>query len=108
PPDPGADDGWALFLDVDGTLLDFASTPQDVHVDARLHEDLASLRERLRGAVALLSGRSLQQIDQRSGGTPPPAAVWQAAHRRPPAGGVRKEDGEPLPPPWGAVPDPRV
>ena len=64
PPDPGADDGWALFLDVDGTLLDFASHPQDVHVDARLHDDLAALRERLHGAVALLSGRSLQQIDQ--------------------------------------------
>ena len=64
PPAPGADDEWALFLDVDGTLLDFASHPQGVHVDARLHDDLATLRERLHGAVALLSGRTLAQLDE--------------------------------------------
>lgn len=64
PPDPGADEGWALFLDVDGTLLDFASTPQGVHVDATLRDDLARLHEHLNGALALLSGRSLQQIDE--------------------------------------------
>lgn len=63
PPAPGADDEWALFLDVDGTLLDFASHPEEVHVDARLHDDLATLRERLRGALALLSGRTLTQLD---------------------------------------------
>jgi len=64
PPAPGADDGWALFLDVDGTLLDFASSPQGVRVDAQLHDDLACLRERLHGALALLSGRTLEQIDR--------------------------------------------
>ena len=64
PPAPGADDGWALFLDVDGTLLDFASHPEGVHVDAQLHDDLATLRERLRGALALLSGRTLAQLDE--------------------------------------------
>jgi trehalose 6-phosphate phosphatase len=63
PPAPGADDEWALFLDVDGTLLDFAPHPEGVHVDARLHDDLARLRERLRGALALLSGRTLAQLD---------------------------------------------
>lgn len=63
PPAPGADDEWALFLDVDGTLLDFASHPQGVHVDAQLHDDLACLRERLHGALALLSGRTLAQLD---------------------------------------------
>jgi trehalose 6-phosphate phosphatase len=63
PPAPGADDEWALFLDVDGTLLDFASHPEGVHVDAQLHDDLARLRERLHGALALLSGRTLAQLD---------------------------------------------
>lgn len=63
PPAPGADDEWALFLDVDGTLLDFASEPEAVHVDAQLHDDLATLRGRLRGALALLSGRTLAQLD---------------------------------------------
>lgn len=64
PPAPGADDEWALFLDVDGTLLDFASHPEGVHVDPQLHDDLACLRERLHGAVALLSGRTLEQLDE--------------------------------------------
>jgi len=63
PPAPGADDEWALFLDVDGTLLDFAAHPQGVLVEASLHDDLACLRERLRDAVALLSGRTLAQLD---------------------------------------------
>lgn len=63
PPAPGADDEWALFLDVDGTLLDFAAHPEGVHVDAQLHDDLAALRERLHGALALLSGRTLAQLD---------------------------------------------
>ena len=63
PPDPGADSGWALFLDVDGTLLDIACRPDDVHVDPRLHTDLGRLRASLDGAVALLSGRTLSQLD---------------------------------------------
>ncbi|MGH8182394.1 MAG: trehalose-phosphatase [Rhodanobacteraceae bacterium] len=63
PPDAGADSGWALFLDVDGTLLDFAHHPDRVEVDARLHNDLARMRERLGGALALLSGRPLSQLD---------------------------------------------
>jgi trehalose 6-phosphate phosphatase len=64
PPAPGADDGWALFLDVDGTLLDFAAHPEGVHVEASLHDDLSCLRERLNGALALLSGRTLAQLDE--------------------------------------------
>ncbi|HEX5352722.1 MAG TPA: trehalose-phosphatase [Rhodanobacteraceae bacterium] len=63
PPPVGADAGWALFLDVDGTLLDLAHCPDGVHVDARLHDDLARVRGRLDNAVALLSGRPLSQLD---------------------------------------------
>lgn len=63
PPEPDADTGWALFLDVDGTLLDIACHPDDVHVDTRLHGNLVRLHDRLNGALALLSGRSLSQLD---------------------------------------------
>lgn len=63
PPPVGADSVWALFLDVDGTLLDLAHRPDEVEVDAQLRADLAHLHERLGGALALLSGRPLAQLD---------------------------------------------
>lgn len=62
PPDLAADN--ALLLDVDGTLLDFADTPQQVCVPAQLLHDLAVLQQRLDGALALVSGRPLEQIDR--------------------------------------------
>lgn len=61
PPPPRPD--WALFLDVDGTLLDFANTPAGVHVSADLVRDLQRLHEALDGALALISGRRLENID---------------------------------------------
>lgn len=63
PPAPGTDSGWALFLDIDGTLLDFAQEPDDVSVSAQLQHDLHRIHDRLQGAVALLSGRPLAQLD---------------------------------------------
>jgi len=54
---------WCLFLDVDGTLLDIAATPDRVHVDQSLQELLDATCRSLDGAVALISGRSLAQLD---------------------------------------------
>lgn len=59
-PDPAR---VALFLDVDGTLLEFASHPDDVVVDPSLPLLLRSLWQRLGGALAPVSGRPLDQID---------------------------------------------
>lgn len=53
---------WALFFDIDGTLIELAPTPDAVIVPAALREDLAILHSAL-GAVALVSGRSLSSID---------------------------------------------
>jgi trehalose 6-phosphate phosphatase len=66
PPDTAsiADGDWALFLDVDGTLLEIAATPQGVRVSARLRALLAALRDRTEGALALISGRSLEDLDR--------------------------------------------
>lgn len=58
------DGGWALFLDVDGTLLEIAETPADVDVPARLKQLLNELRGHLDGAMALISGRSLENLDR--------------------------------------------
>mgnify|MGYP001034907846 CR=1 FL=1 len=86
PPEPGADNGWALFLDVDGTLLDFAHHPDDVQVDARLHDDLGRLRARLHGALALLSGRPLSQLDALFDWKTHPASGLHGAELRTPDG----------------------
>lgn len=53
----------ALFLDLDGTLLDFAVHPDAVRVPPELRKLLLATRQRLHGALAILSGRSLQSID---------------------------------------------
>lgn len=55
---------WALFLDLDGTLLDIAASPESVLIPKHLVEVLAALRNQLSGAVAILSGRSLRAIDR--------------------------------------------
>src|ERR1700761_2684495 len=53
----------AILLDIDGTLLDFAPTPREVWVPPGLPETLRGLLERTSGALALVSGRSLNDID---------------------------------------------
>jgi trehalose 6-phosphate phosphatase len=53
----------AMLLDVDGTLLDLAPTPREVWVPPGLAETLLRLRDKTSGALALVSGRSLNDID---------------------------------------------
>ncbi len=53
----------ALFLDVDGTLIDIAATPEAVSVPAELREQLRGLALASGGAVALVSGRAVANLD---------------------------------------------
>ncbi|HZS65025.1 MAG TPA: trehalose-phosphatase [Xanthobacteraceae bacterium] len=53
----------AILLDIDGTLLDIAPTPDAVHVPATLRKTLGLLQQRAEGALALVSGRPLRSID---------------------------------------------
>lgn len=63
PRPPAPTDDWALFLDVDGSLLDIAARPDAVAVPPRLRDALQTLSTRLDGAVALVSGRPLSGLD---------------------------------------------
>jgi trehalose-phosphatase len=54
----------ALFLDIDGTLLDLARTPDRVKVPRDLLRALEKLSDHLSGALAFVSGRSLESIDR--------------------------------------------
>jgi trehalose 6-phosphate phosphatase len=51
------------LLDVDGTILDIAASPRQVWVPAELRRTLSRLAEATGGAVALVSGRSINDID---------------------------------------------
>ncbi|MDQ3288150.1 MAG: trehalose-phosphatase [Pseudomonadota bacterium] len=81
PPPPLAPD-WALFLDIDGTLLDFCASPAEVQVDPAIIRALERLHERLDGALALVSGRTLDQIDRLFAPLQLPAAGLHGLQRR--------------------------
>ncbi|MSP30160.1 MAG: trehalose-phosphatase [Acetobacteraceae bacterium] len=56
-------DQAALLLDLDGTLLDIAPTPDSVVVPATLLDCLTTIRTHLNGALAIISGRPIEQVD---------------------------------------------
>lgn len=82
------DQDLALFLDVDGTLLEIAATPDAVRVPAALRNTLELAAQRERGALALISGRSLASLDELFAPTAFPAAGLHGLERRNVAGDV--------------------
>jgi trehalose 6-phosphate phosphatase len=73
---------WCLFLDVDGTLIEIAETPSAVVVDPSLNTLLSAVAQRLNGAVALVSGRSIATLDRLFAPLKLPAAGQHGAERR--------------------------
>lgn len=61
---PLGDAPFALFLDVDGTLLDLAARPDDVVTPPGLIPSLKGAESKLAGALALISGRSIEDVDR--------------------------------------------
>jgi len=56
-------EAYAFFFDVDGTLLDIAAKPDGVKVPSDLLQDLQKLHAATDGAVALVSGREIANLD---------------------------------------------
>jgi trehalose 6-phosphate phosphatase len=54
---------WAVFLDIDGTLIEFADDPRPLPADRGLQLLLRRLASRTAGALALISGRDIGSID---------------------------------------------
>lgn len=54
----------AFLLDVDGTILDIAPSPEDVVAPESLKSTLAKLQQNTNGAVALVSGRAVAALDR--------------------------------------------
>ena len=73
---------WAFFLDVDGTLLEFADRPSAVRVEGELANTLARLHRATGGAVALISGRAVSDVDAIFAPLVVPVAGQHGAERR--------------------------
>src|SRR3954471_14725478 len=63
-------DGAALLLDFDGTLVELAETPDAIRIPAELPALIARLSQRLDGRVAIVSGRSLADLERHAGPLP--------------------------------------
>lgn len=86
----------ALLLDVDGTLIDIGNTPADVYVPLDLLASLGRLIELTGGAVALVSGRPIADLDRLFSPLRLPAIGGHGAEMRL-NGGTPQRAAEPLP-----------
>lgn len=75
-------DVWALFLDIDGTLIDIAPSPDAIVVPPDLPRRLRIISDRLGGALALVTGRSLPYADDLFQPFSFPVAGLHGAERR--------------------------
>mgnify|MGYP005862139159 CR=1 FL=1 len=87
---PPIDTGRAFFFDIDGTLLEIAQTPSGVRVDAVLVDMIRRLHVCSRGAVALISGRRVADIDALFPGLQLPLAGQHGSERRDAQGGLHR------------------
>lgn len=94
----GAASNSALFLDFDGTLIDIAMRPDEVRIPADLPALLELLTYQLDGALAILTGRPIKQLDRFLPPLEPIAAGVHGAEMRRSVGG----EIEALSPPLGA------
>ena len=100
PPPPSPAEDWALFLDVDGCLLDLAQAPDAVVVPTGLPATLSGLARRLDGAIALISGRALANVERLFGALHLPIAGLHGLERR---STVHTQSAPEPPPAWHAV-----
>ena len=90
-------DEVALFLDIDGTLIDLAAKPDKVIVPPTLIHDLSALYLRLGGALALVSGRRIAEIDHLFAPLLLPASGVHGSEFRPEPNGAVRHFAPPLP-----------
>ena len=96
----------ALLLDLDGTLLELAATPDAVVVPPLLPQTLERLRDELSGALAVITGRAVEQIDAMMPGVVPAVAGEHGGALRPaPGAAVMRPDLPPPPAEWVVAAD---
>jgi trehalose 6-phosphate phosphatase len=88
---PPVSENTALLLDIDGTLLDLARKPDLVKVPRELVRVLEALSRQLSGALAFVSGRSLDSIDKLFAPFRPAAIGAHGGEMRSADGSIRRE-----------------
>ena len=81
---------WAYFFDIDGTLVELADSPGGVLLDRELRQLIEQLHRSAGGAVALISGRSIADIDHLVPGIRLPAAGQHGIERRDASGEISR------------------
>jgi trehalose 6-phosphate phosphatase len=100
---PAIEGHWALFLDLDGTLLDIAPTPDAVTVPPGLVATLSTLMGQLDGALAIVTGRARGVADRLLTPLVPPGGFGHGAELRDARGHVHAAPGLPaMPAAWPA------
>ncbi|MDR3515854.1 MAG: trehalose-phosphatase [Azospirillaceae bacterium] len=79
---PPGQRNWALFLDVDGTLVGPSEPPEAARIAPQLHPVFRTLMAATDGAVALVSGRAISSLDQVFAPFVLPAAGQHGMERR--------------------------
>jgi trehalose 6-phosphate phosphatase len=92
---PHSPNGFAFFFDIDGTLIDIASTPDAITVPEGLPTLLGRLRDRTGGAMALLTGRDIATVDRLFAPARLPAGAIHGAVLRDASGAVIGEAPDP-------------
>jgi trehalose 6-phosphate phosphatase len=95
PPPPDRLVRPSLFLDMDGVLAPLAPRPEDVVPVARRTAVLKSLAERFDGRVAVISGRTLAEIDRITDGVMAAASGVHGLERRLPGGVLKSAEPHP-------------
>jgi trehalose 6-phosphate phosphatase len=83
---------WAYGFDIDGTLVDIAPSPSAIVVERELQTLICELYEATNGAVALISGRSISDIDTIFHDTQLPVAGQHGLERRSADGTITRHD----------------
>jgi trehalose 6-phosphate phosphatase len=89
-PSPSSD--WAYFFDIDGTLVDIAPSPSEIVLERALQSCIRELYQATGGALALISGRSISDVDSIFGDSPLPIAGQHGLERRSPGGKIMRHE----------------
>ncbi len=89
---PAPSSSWAYFFDIDGTLVDIAPSPSEIVLERALQACVRELYDATGGALALISGRSISDVDSIFGDAHLPVAGQHGLERRSSARKITRHD----------------